>query len=56
VVVAETSTCAKCGEQPAGPGRILCPGCRQRIERPLVSYWEPTGTHDSENSDASTQT
>jgi hypothetical protein len=24
--------CAKCGKQPPGPGGILCPECRQRIE------------------------
>jgi hypothetical protein len=33
-------TCAKCGEQPAGPGRILCPQCKTRMEAerwPLVA-------------------
>jgi hypothetical protein len=26
-------TCAKCGVNPAGPGGILCDGCREEIER-----------------------
>src|ERR1019366_377218 len=25
-------TCAKCGQEPPGPGGILCPGCKLRIE------------------------
>ena len=28
-------TCASCGEQPVGPGGILCPDCKTRIEAGL---------------------
>lgn len=24
--------CSRCGEEPAGPGRVLCGGCKKRIE------------------------
>lgn len=26
-------TCSKCGEQPAGPGGILCPDCLAKLTR-----------------------
>lgn len=30
-------TCAKCGRRPAGPGRVLCPTCRQILESQLFN-------------------
>lgn len=35
--------CAKCGEQPAGEGGVLCPACKQVLTARLRVYW----THDA---------
>ena len=36
--MAEPKTCSKCGEQPAGPGGVLCPSCVAEIEARLDAY------------------
>jgi hypothetical protein len=35
----EGRTCGKCGVQPAGPGGVLCPGCKQTLTESLANYW-----------------
>jgi hypothetical protein len=30
--VAESPTCSKCDQNPAGPGGILCPPCLEKIK------------------------
>lgn len=32
-------TCAKCGEHPAGPGRILCTDCLTRLTANAEDFW-----------------
>lgn len=54
-LVTEPKTCAKCGEQPAGPGGVLCPGCREALGERAARYWHdesPTAAVDSPVSDA----
>lgn len=38
--------CSKCGEQPAGPGGVLCPGCAAEIEARLDAYRHRAGDTD----------
>lgn len=33
--------CTKCGQQPVGPGGVLCPACRNALEQQLANYWHP---------------
>lgn len=35
----EGRTCGKCGAQPAGPGGVLCPGCKQTLTERVANYW-----------------
>ena len=39
-----SETCAKCGQEPPGPGGILCPGCKQRIEAQQAALRAGDGT------------
>ena len=32
-------TCAKCGEEPAGEGAVLCPPCKRVLTARLRDYW-----------------
>jgi hypothetical protein len=44
--VEQVQTCTKCGHVPAGPGGILCTGCRDQIAINAQNYWydHPLGT------------
>lgn len=36
----DAATCAKCGEQPAGEGGVLCSDCKQMLAVRLRDYWD----------------
>lgn len=52
MAVAETRTCAKCGERPAGDGGVLCGTCRERLEGQQAGYW---GASNTEKPDGETE-
>ena len=37
-MAAGTRNCGKCDERPPGPGGVLCPECRELIERQLANW------------------
>jgi hypothetical protein len=46
----DTRNCAKCGQRPAGAGRILCPDCKTLLEHRAHTYWtahDTTGLQQS---------
>lgn len=44
--------CAKCGEQAAGPGGVLCPDCLTTLTENLENFWQdhPQATFKSKPS------
>lgn len=35
--------CSKCGKKDAGPGGVLCPGCKTAIEAQVQNPWNKAG-------------
>ena len=51
----EAASCAKCGEQPAGEGGVLCPPCEQTLYARMRNYWTAEGQdHEPTDGDVTT--
>ncbi|WP_170140334.1 hypothetical protein [Prauserella marina] len=36
----DLTLCSKCGTKPAGPGGVLCDGCRGEMENAASMFWQ----------------
>jgi len=42
--VSDDRVCSKCGNEPAGPGGVLCPGCTSAIAHKAETFWNNYAT------------